>query len=66
MNSRLDTLRVAILQVKMNAFEEYELMDVNKVADRYTEKLKDVVKTPTVRDGFFQVGTAFYFIKRRS
>lgn len=53
MNSRLDTLQAAILQVKMNAFEEYELVDVNKVADRYTEKLRDVVKTPTVRDGFF-------------
>lgn len=52
MNSRLDTLQAALLQVKLKAFMEYELADVNKVADRYTELLGDVVKTPSVPDGF--------------
>ena len=53
MNSRLDSIQAAILLVKLKAFKEYELVDVNKVAARYTEKLKDVVKTPIVPDGFY-------------
>lgn len=53
MNSRLDTLQAAVLQVKLKAFEEYELLAVNKVADRYTEELGEVVKTPKVGEGFF-------------
>lgn len=47
-NSRLDTIQAAILQVKLKAFKEYELDTVNKVADQYTELLKDIVKTPVV------------------
>ena len=53
MNSRLDSIQAAILLVKLKAFKEYELVDVNKVAERYTEKLKDVVKTPIVPEGFY-------------
>lgn len=53
MNSRLDTMQAAILQVKLQAFREYELDAVNKVAARYTEALKDVVVTPAVKDGFY-------------
>jgi dTDP-4-amino-4,6-dideoxygalactose transaminase len=53
MNSRLDSIQAAILLVKLKAFKEYELVDVNKVATRYTEKLKDVVKTPIVPEGFY-------------
>ena len=53
MNSRLDSIQAAILLVKLKAFKEYELVDVNKVAARYTEKLKDVVKTPIVPEGFY-------------
>ena len=53
MNSRLDSIQAAILMVKLKAFKEYELVDVNKVAARYTEKLKDVVKTPIVPEGFY-------------
>lgn len=51
-NSRLDTLQAAILQVKFKAFEEYELNDVNNVADRYTKMLSDCVQTPKIQDGF--------------
>ena len=53
MNSRLDSIQAAILLVKLKAFKEYELVDVNKVAARYTEKLKDVVMTPIVPEGFY-------------
>lgn len=53
MNSRMDSIQAAILLVKLKAFKEYELSDVNKVAARYTEKLKDVVKAPVVPEGFY-------------
>ena len=54
MNSRLDTIQAAILQVKLKAFREYELDAVNRVASRYTELLKDIphIKTPAIPDGF--------------
>lgn len=51
-NSRLDTLQAAILQVKLKAFEEYELQAVNQVAKLYTERLDKLVKTPIVPEGF--------------
>ena len=55
MNSRLDTVQAAILQVKLRAFRDYELADVNKVASRYTELLKDVpgIKTPVIPTCFY-------------
>lgn len=52
MNSRLDTLQAAILKVKFDAFRKYELNDINKAADFYTEKLKDLVKTPFIPKGY--------------
>ena len=52
MNSRLDTLQAAILKVKFDAFKNYELNDVNKAANLYTQKLKDLVKTPVVPEGY--------------
>lgn len=52
-NSRLDTLQAAILKVKFRAFKEYELENINRVAKRYTELLKDVVITPHVPNGFY-------------
>ncbi|MCC8140487.1 MAG: DegT/DnrJ/EryC1/StrS family aminotransferase [Lachnospiraceae bacterium] len=53
MNSRLDTIQAAVLQVKLKAFREYELEDVNKVAARYTEALRDCVKVPLVPEGYY-------------
>lgn len=35
LNSRLDTLQAAILQVKFKAFRDYEVTAVNKIADLY-------------------------------
>ncbi|MBP3816607.1 MAG: DegT/DnrJ/EryC1/StrS family aminotransferase [Firmicutes bacterium] len=53
-NSRLDTLQAAILLPKFRAFVEYELEYVNKVADWYTEGLKDSrLVLPLIPDGFF-------------
>ena len=51
MNSRLDTIQAAILQVKFKAFKDYELDDVNKVASWYTDKLKDKFDVPVIPDG---------------
>lgn len=53
MNSRLDTLQAAVLQVKLEAFKKYELQDVNAAAGEYTRLLKDLVKTPVVKDGYY-------------
>ena len=53
MNSRLDTIQAAVLQVKLQAFKEYELEKVNEVAARYTEKLADCVKVPLVPEGYY-------------
>ena len=52
-NSRLDTLQAAVLKVKLNAFKEYELRDVNRAAEWYNQKLSDVVITPFVQQGFY-------------
>lgn len=55
LNSRLDTIQAAILQVKLKAFRDYELTAVNKAASKYTELLKDVpgIKTPVIPQGFY-------------
>lgn len=52
-NSRLDSIQAAVLLVKLKAFKEHELEEVNRVAERYTEKLKNVVKTPDIPKGFY-------------
>ena len=57
MNSRLDTLQAAILQVKFRAFRENELDAVNRVASWYDERLgklcmKDALQTPFVPEGY--------------
>ena len=58
MNSRLDTIQAAILNVKLQAFEEHELDDVNRVADMYTDKLGLIgtgtlqIKRPVILNGY--------------
>ncbi len=52
MNSRLDTIQAAILLSKLKAFIDHELDAVNRVADWYTERLKDRFVTPVVPEGF--------------
>lgn len=56
LNSRLDTIQAAILSIKLKAFDEYELDDVNKAAKLYDEKLQALsgkVKLPVVPEGFY-------------
>lgn len=53
LNSRLDTIQAAVLSVKLKAFADYELIDINDVADKYTAALSGIVKTPVVPEGFY-------------
>ena len=53
MNSRLDTLQAAVLQVKLKAFREYELDDINKAALKYNEALKNTgLVLPEIKEGY--------------
>lgn len=53
MNSRLDTIQAAILRVKLKAFIEHEVSDVNLRADWYNEALAETgLVLPTILDGF--------------
>ncbi len=49
MNSRLDTVQAAILDVKLDAFASHEVDDVNRVADWYDEALGDSALTLPMR-----------------
>lgn len=56
-NSRLDTVQAAILQVKLKAFKEYEVTDINRVAQFYTEEFVNAgmnkkLVLPQIKDGF--------------
>ena len=52
MNSRLDTLQAAVLQVKLRAFQEVEWTQVNPVAASYTAQLQAYVRPPFVPEGY--------------
>ena len=52
MNSRLDTIQAAILQIKLNAFKNYELDNVNLIAKLYGEKLAGIIELPHIPNGF--------------
>ncbi len=64
-NSRLDTIQAAILNVKLTAFIKHELNDVNRVNKLYSEKLKDIVETPIVPEGYVS-SFAQYTIKLKN
>jgi dTDP-4-amino-4,6-dideoxygalactose transaminase len=49
MNSRLDTIQASILSEKLNWFDE-EMRLCNNVADEYTKRLKDIVRTPVIKN----------------
>ncbi|MFY0741934.1 DegT/DnrJ/EryC1/StrS family aminotransferase [Solibacillus silvestris] len=52
-NSRLDTVQAAILKVKLKAFSEHEVEDVNRVYQSYNEKLAGIVETPIIPKGYY-------------
>lgn len=52
LNSRLDTIQAAVLLPKLKAFRDYELDKRQKWAKLYEEKLKGVVKTPYIPEGY--------------
>lgn len=64
MNSRLDTIQAAILQTKFHAFKEYELDKVNEASKLYSEKLKELVKTPTIPDNYYSSWAQYTIILR--
>lgn len=53
MNSRLDTIQAAVLKVKLKAFHEHELEQVNLVAKQYDDLLAGVVQIPVIPEGFY-------------
>lgn len=64
MNSRLDTIQAAILQVKLKVFDN-ELAAINKAAAEYTARLANIVEAPAVPAGF-RSSWAQYTIKLNS
>lgn len=66
MNSRLDTMQAAILQVKLKAFREYELDAVNQVAQWYGRELKETgLVLPMIPEGY-KSSWAQYTIQMKS
>lgn len=61
-NSRLDSIQAAILNVKLTAFINHELDDVNRIYKLYNEKLRGIVETPFIPDGYIS-SFAQYTIK---
>lgn len=64
-NSRLDSIQAAILNVKLSAFIDHELEDVNRIYRLYTDKLNSVVETPIIPKGYVS-SFAQYTIKLKS
>ncbi len=65
LNSRLDTIQAAVLKVKLKAFMEHELEDVNEVFKLYNKDLSDIVNVPVIPDGFYS-SHAQYTIKLKN
>lgn len=64
-NSRLDTIQAAILKVKLKAFIDHELEDVNRAYQLYNERLRGIVEIPIIPDGFYS-SFAQYTIKLKN
>lgn len=64
-NSRLDSIQAAVLNVKLKAFIDHELEDVNRVYRSYNERLSGIVETPVIPKGFYS-SFAQYTIKLKS
>ena len=52
-NSRLDTIQAAILQVKLRALVDHELNDVNNICKLYKDKLNGFVGIPFIPKDYY-------------
>ena len=52
-NSRLDTIQAAILNVKLDAFIAHELHEVNEVYNQYNQRLEGYVKIPIIPMNYY-------------
>lgn len=64
-NSRLDAIQAAILKLKLKYFIKHELEDIYTIYQLYDERLKGVVETPYVPEGFYS-SFAQYTIKLKN
>jgi dTDP-4-amino-4,6-dideoxygalactose transaminase len=64
-NSRLDTIQAAILNVKLTAFINHELDDVNRIFQWYNDRLQGIVEIPTIPKNY-KSSFAQYTIKLRN
>lgn len=64
-NSRLDTIQAAILEVKLDAFKNHELDDVNNNYKRYNSLIKGIVDIPIIPENYLS-SFAQYTIKLKS
>lgn len=65
LNSRLDTLQAAVLKIKLMAFKDHELSDVNRICGMYHEQLNGVVEIPLIPEEYYS-SFAQYTIKLES
>ena len=49
-NGRMDTIQAAVILSKLQIFDD-EIVARNRVAAAYTERLSDVLRTPSVPEG---------------
>ncbi|QFF98028.1 DegT/DnrJ/EryC1/StrS aminotransferase family protein [Psychrobacillus glaciei] len=64
-NSRLDTIQAAVLKVKLKAFINHEVEDVNRVYNLYNVRLNGIVETPSIPEGYYS-SFAQYTIKLKN
>ncbi|MCB6203675.1 DegT/DnrJ/EryC1/StrS family aminotransferase [Extibacter muris] len=58
-NSRLDTLQAAVLQVKLRAFRDFELENINSVAQKYMQLLGQYVVIPIIPENYYSSWAQF-------
>ena len=54
LNARMDSIQAAVLIEKLKLYDD-EIVQRNRVADRYDQNLRDVLKTPQVPEGYGSV-----------